>query len=227
MASSNDLPKMMKALYLRSTSEPPTVESIPTPQPTLGSAVVRNLAAASLSYGREIYNGKRNYPFPVPLVPGYTSIAHVVAVGPDATKLKPGDLVFVDSTVRSRDDPTDVFLAAVHEGYTAGSKKLMRDVFRNWVMAEYCLTPLENLTLLNEKRLTGELGYSYAQLSYIAALLVPYGGLRDIELRAGQTIIVAPATGQFGGAAVLVALGTYAHNISIRLSSDIENVVDI
>ena len=76
----------------------------------------------------------------------------------------------------------------------------MKDVFRDWSYAEYCRAPLENLTLLNESRLTGlktdgGLGYSHSQISYASALMVPYGGLRDIELRAGQTVIVAPATG--------------------------------
>lgn len=37
-------------------------------------------------------------------------------------------------------------------------------------------------------------------------MLVPYGGLHDISLQAGETVIVTPATGPFGGAAVLIAL---------------------
>ena len=216
MASSNDLPKTMKALVVKSTSEPPTVETIDTPQPTLGSAVVRILAANTISYIRDIYDGKRNYPFPTPLVSGTSAIARVAAVGPDATKLKAGDLVFLDSTIRSRDDPTDVFLAAIHEGFTPGSKKLMTDVFRDWAYAEYCRAPLENLTLLDEKRLTGVgLGYRPEQLAYMSGLLVPYGGLRDIELKAGQTVIVAPATGPFGGGAVVVALAMGARVIAM------------
>ena len=85
-------------------------------------------------------------------------------------------------------------------GFTEGSAKLMRDVFRDWSYAEYCRAPLENLTVLNEAHLTspqqdGGLGYSLSQLAYASAMMVPYGGLRDIELRAGQTVIVAPATG--------------------------------
>jgi NADPH:quinone reductase-like Zn-dependent oxidoreductase len=194
------LPETMKAVVLQSTEQPPTIETVPTPQPTLGSAVVRVLAANTISYMRDIFNGKRNYPFPMPLTPGSSFIGRVVAVGLDATKMKAGDLVFVDCLIRSRDNPSDVYLAALHEGFTEGSRKLMRDVFRDWAYAEYCRTPLENLTLLDEARLTspqrdGGLGYSLARLGYISALLVPYGGLRDIELRAGQKVIVAPATG--------------------------------
>lgn len=51
--------------------------------------------------------------------------------------------------------------------------------------------------------------------AYISALLVPYGGLRDIRLEAGETVIIAPATGGFGGAAVLVALGMGAKVIAM------------
>lgn len=220
MAASNDLPDKMKALVLRSRDESPTIETVSTPQPTLGTAVVRILVASTISYIREIYNGTRPYPFPTPIVPGTSAIARVVAVGPDATRLKPGDLVFLDITIRSRDDPTDVFLAAIHEGYTPGSAKLMKDVFRDWAYAEYCRAPLENLTLFNEKRLTGSpqddgLGYKIEQLGLVSSLMVPYGGMRDIELKAGQTIIVAPATGPFGGAAVLVALAMGARVIAM------------
>lgn len=200
MAQMQDLPEQMRALVLTSRDEPPIVQTVATPQPTTGSATVRVLAANTISYIRDIYNGKRKYPFPTPIIPGTSFVGRVAAVGPDATKLKPGDLVFVDCVVRSRDEPADVFLAAIIEGFTPGSAKLMRDVFRDWAYAEYCRVPLENMTLLDEARLTspvrdGGLGHSLAQLAYASALLVPYGGLRDIELKAGQTVIVAPATG--------------------------------
>ena len=220
MASTNDLPDTMKALVLQSTSQPPTVQTVPTPQPTIGSAIIRVLAAPVISYTRDVYNGKRAYPFPTPIIPGFSAVGRVAAVGPDATRVKPGDLVFVDSVVRSRDDPADVYLAAVSEGFTEGSKKLMRDVYRDWTFAEYCRAPLENLTVFNEKHLTGSpgdgaLGLRIEELAYVATLLVPYGGLRDIELEAGYTIIIAPATGQFGGAAVLVALAMGARVIAM------------
>ena len=220
MATPNQLPETMKALVLKSTSEPPTIETVPTPQPTLGSAVVRVLAASVISYIRDIYNGKRNYAFCMPLIPGTSAIGRVVAVGPDSTKLNPGDLVFCDSTIRSRDDPSDVFLTAITQGQTEGSAKLMRDVFRDGAYAEYYRAPLENLVVFDEKRLTsprneGGLGYSIEQLGFVASLGVAYGGLRDIELKAGQTVVVAPATGPFGGGAVVVALAMGARVIAM------------
>lgn len=46
-------------------------------------------------------------------------------------------------------------------------------------------------------------------------LFVPFGGLRDIDLKPGETIIVAPATGTFGSAAVKVALAMGARVIAM------------
>jgi hypothetical protein len=78
---------------------------------------------------------------------------------------------------------------------------------------------------LDEKRLLGRvedggLGYDLESLQYIATLLVPYGGLRDINLQAGETVIVAPATGSFGGAAVMVALAMGARVIAMGRKVD-------
>lgn len=60
---------------------------------------------------------------------------------------------------------------------------------------------------------------------YSSTLLVPYGGLRDINLQAGETVIVAPATGPFGGAAVVVALAMGANVIAMgRNTSSLANM---
>ena len=223
--ATNELPEKMKALVLTSRDKPLKVESIPTPQAIVGSAVVRILVAKIISYTREVMDGTRPYPFPTPIVPGTSAVGRIAAIGPDATKVKPGDLVYIDTTVRSRDNPTDVFLAAIHEGYTPGSAKLMKDVWRDWTYAEYARVPLENVTVLNEQRLVGSpsarcCGYSIDQLGSAALFLVPYGGLRDIELKAGQTVIVAPATGPFGGGAVIVALAMGARVIAMGRNKD-------
>lgn len=74
--------------------------------------------------------------------------------------------------------------------------------------------------MLDEKRLLsplpeGGLGYEVEELAYMSGLLVPFGGLKDIGLQAGETVIVSPATGGFGGAAVLVALAMGARVITI------------
>jgi D-arabinose 1-dehydrogenase-like Zn-dependent alcohol dehydrogenase len=124
------LPEIMRALVVHSTSRPPTVDRVPVPQPFHGSATVQILRAGVASYMRDIYNGKRNYPFPTPLIAGTSAIGRVVAVGPDAVKLKSGDLVFVDCTIRARDSD-DMVLLGISQGFGEGGAKLMRDVWRD------------------------------------------------------------------------------------------------
>ncbi|MCJ1315726.1 hypothetical protein MMC15_001046 [Xylographa vitiligo] len=220
MASGPDLPETHRALVLTSTTEPPTVQTIATPQPGPGSAIVKVVVANVISYSRDIYNGKRKYAFPTPLVIGCSAVGRIAAVGPDATSLTLGQLVLVDTTLRGRDDPTSVCLSGVHEGFTDGSRRLMRGEWRDSTYAEYVKVPLENCIALDEKRLLGKvqdggLDYEVADLTYLSSLMVPYGGLRRIDLQAGETVIVAPATGAFGGAAVHVATAMGARVIAM------------
>lgn len=217
-AAAEALPPHHRALVLESIEAGLAVQSIPAPQPTLGSAVVRVLAAGILSYQREVYSGARHYAFPTPLTAGLNAIARVAAVGPDATALAPGQLVYVDCVVRGRDEPANLFLTAINEGMTPGSRRLMRDVWRDaGTFAELARVPLENCVPLDEARLchSGGLGYSVPDLMYMSYLLVPFGGLRDIGLEAGETVLVCPATGGYGGAGVQVALAMGARVIAM------------
>ena len=49
-------------------------------------------------------------------------------------------------------------------------------------------------------------GYGMDDLGYLLSLMIVYGGLRDVGVRLGEVVLVASATGSFGGAAVHVAL---------------------
>jgi NADPH:quinone reductase-like Zn-dependent oxidoreductase len=131
MATPQELPETHRALVLTSTNQPPEVKIIPTPQPSSGSAVVRVEAANILSYSKYIYNGARKYPFPVPFVTGTSGLGRVAAIGPDAVLLEPGQLVFIDSFIKGRDDPSSAFLFGIDEGHTDRSKKLMRGEWRD------------------------------------------------------------------------------------------------
>jgi D-arabinose 1-dehydrogenase-like Zn-dependent alcohol dehydrogenase len=224
MATQN-LPKVHRALVQRVYAEPLQLEIIPTPQPTPGSAIVKVLAANVISYMARIYNGERKYSYPTPLVAGTSAIGRVAAVGPDSVLLKPGQLVFVDCVIRGRDDPSAIILSGITEGASEGSRKLMHGEWRDSTYAEYVKAPLESCFPLNESFLCGSptgggLGYEVERLAYISALLVPYGGLRDIRLEPGETVIIAPATGQFGGAAVLVVLAMGARVIAMGRNTE-------
>ena len=96
-------------------AEPLQLETIPTPKPTAGSSIVKVLAANVIFYMANIYNGKRNYAYPTPIVAGTSAIGHVAALGPDSVLLKAELLVFLDCVVRGRDDPSAIFLSGISE----------------------------------------------------------------------------------------------------------------
>lgn len=73
-------------------------------------------------------------------------------------------------------------------------------------MAEFVQMPLENVYSLDEESLLKEQGYKITDLPLLQTLMIPYGGLADAGVKVGDTVIVAPSTGSFGGGAVLVAL---------------------
>ena len=202
-----------RALILTTTTSPPTVQIIPKPIATPRSVIIRILYTNVLPYAREIYNGSRAIPIiPTPFVPGSAAIGRVSEVGSDTTILIPGQLVFVDTFIRARDNP----IIAILHGYTpgrigGGGSKLAETEWRDGTYAEFAKCPLENCYPVDEARLCGAVkdgGLGYTVLDIIAVLpyMVAYGGLKDISLLAGETIIVAPATGTFGGGAVVVAL---------------------
>lgn len=204
----------MKALRQHKQYDPLVLEDVDVPTADPGAAVVKVLVAGIISYSRDVYDGTRKYPYVTPLTAGTSAIGRVHAVGPDSTSLQPGQLVIFDITVRSRDDPSHIFLVATSQGSSAGSRKLMS----HWVdgsWADYVKAPLENLMVLDEERLVGQLGYKIPELMTMFRMAVPWGGLSDIALRPGETVIVAPATGPFGRAAVHVALALGARVIAM------------
>ncbi|KAE8358826.1 hypothetical protein BDV27DRAFT_169140 [Aspergillus caelatus] len=81
--------------------------------------------------------------------------------------------------------------------------------------AEHAKVPLENCIPLDKARLCDDLGYSLQDLAYIAFLLVPYGGLRDIKVEPGDTIIICPATGFYSSLGVQVAIAMGAKVIAM------------
>lgn len=103
-------------------------------------------------------------------------------------------------------------------GLHAGSgpaQKLMEGEWRNSTWQEVAKVPLENVYPLDEAKLCKQMGYSFVELTHLADCLVPFGGLDEIELGPGQTLIVAPATGKFGGAAVAVGLAMGARVVAL------------
>ncbi len=192
----------MKAAILKALGQPLLLEDIPEPVPGAGEVLVRVLAAPVGTYAQEVFSGKRPYPLVLPLAPGCGAIGVVERTGPDTTRLKPGQLVFCDPMVRPRDDSTSPANSML-QGWIArgeGPQKL-QTYFRNGPFAEKMLIPLENAAPLDHMD-----GMDPVKLTWLVALLVPYGGLLAANVQPGQIVMVNGATGSFGGAAVAVAL---------------------
>ncbi|KAI5458510.1 hypothetical protein BGZ63DRAFT_416157 [Mariannaea sp. PMI_226] len=221
------LPATMKGLILHEDKSIILETSLPVPSPTEGSAIIRVITAhANPNFVKMVRNDPSAHMFtqPRPLTPGGYCFGRIAAVGPDATVLSEGQLVMLDHFFRARDDPTVQVLWTMHDGNTPESKKLHL-AWKNGSYAEYCKAPLENIYPLNEKRLCGPvseggLGYSINDLAHFAPLIVPAGGLRSINLQAGETVIVSPATGLFSGSAISVALAMGADVIAVSRSGE-------
>jgi threonine dehydrogenase-like Zn-dependent dehydrogenase len=91
----------------------------------------------------------------------------------------------------------------------------MRDVWRDGTFAEFAKFLLENCIPLNEAQSCDSLGYSVPDLMYMGYFMAPFGGLRDMKLESGETIIMSPARGGYCSAAVLVAIAMGARVITM------------
>ncbi|TGD99270.1 alcohol dehydrogenase catalytic domain-containing protein [Methylobacterium nonmethylotrophicum] len=191
----------MQAAVLKAFGSPLVVEEVPDPVIGTGEVIVDVVAAPVLSYADEVFSGARRYLLPPPVIPGCGAVGRVRTVGPDATKLRVGDWVFCDPTVRSRDDA--VMPDIVLQGWSArgeGGQRL-QGYHRHGAFAEQVRVPTENAIRIGA--LTPE---EAAPWCAINTLLVPFGGLLAANLQAGETLLVSGATGHFGSAAIAAGL---------------------
>ena len=191
----------MKAAVLRSFGSPLAIETVPDPILGTGEVIVDVMASRVLAYANEVLSGERKYLLDLPVVPGPGAIGRVRATGPDATRLRPGDWVYCDPTVRSRDNALspDITLQGLSAGGEGGLR--LQKYFRDGAWAEQMRLPTENavpIGAIDEK--------DAARWCTLGTLLVPYGGFLATELQPGETVLVSGATGSFGSAAVAVAL---------------------
>src|SRR4051812_44341645 len=198
----------MKAAVLEAFGSPLVAAALPNPVLGTGEMIVDVVAAGVLPYTAEVFSGERRYLLPLPIAPGVGGIGRVRAIGPDATRLGVGDWVLCDPTVRSRDDvlAPDITL----QGWSArgeGGQRLQRH-FRHGAFAEQMLVPTENAVPIGPIEAA-----EASRWCALILLLVPYGGLLAAGLKAGETVLVSGATGNFGSAAVAVALAMGAGRV--------------
>lgn len=201
--------------YIQSEPNGPlTLQTVTTPTPSIGQVLVTVLATPLLSYTREVLKGEL-FPLVHPLTPGIAAIGRVSSTGADNTALKDGQLVFCNPLIRARNSPFDgsCILQGWFGGLTSPARRLMEGPWRNGSWTEKLIVPTENVVLLDEDRLLNHLGYSIPQLCWINELMVPLGGWLAACITAGATVIVAPATGHFGGCAVQTALALGARTV--------------
>jgi alcohol dehydrogenase len=198
----------MKAAVLNAFGSPLDIQTLPDPVLGTGEVIVDVAAAGVTGYAANVFSGSRNYLLETPVAPGPGGVGRIRATGPDSTKLKPGDWVFVDSTIRSRDNmanPEQILLGWTYR--TAAALPLHR-YYHHGAFAEQMLVPTENATPI------GDIDPAAAgRWTALGRLLVPFGGLLAGGLVAGETLVVNGATGGFGGAAVAVALAMGAGRV--------------
>ncbi len=198
----------MRAAVLEGFGRPLEVREVPDPVAGRGEVLVEVLAAGVIPYAAEVFGGARRYPLEPPVISGCGGVGRVLTTGPDATRLRPGDLVWCDPTVRSRDDALtpDITL----QGWSSrgeGGLALSRH-FHDGPFAERMVVPTENVVPL------GDIDAADApRWSAVGVPLVPFGGLLAADLRPGETLVVSGATGNFGSAGVAVGLAMGAARV--------------
>lgn len=198
----------MRAAILQSFGQPLELQTLPAPTLGTGEVLIDVVAAPVFHYTNEVLSGERKYLLPTPIIPGCGGIGRVRELGPDATKLQPGDWVFCDVTVRSRDgaDMPDITL----QGWSArdaGGQKL-QEYYKDGNFASIVRVPTENaipIGSIDEK--------DAARWTVIGALLIAYGGLLAMDLKAGETLLVSGATGPLGSMAIWIALAMGAREV--------------
>ncbi|KAJ7739833.1 putative isopropanol dehydrogenase [Mycena metata] len=168
------------------------LDQVPKPKASPGSVMVRVKAVPLWDYLPEVINGSKKYRLTFPLVFGTCCVGHVEETGPDVTSLQPGMLVFCDYIVHLRDAPEERIVLGYHGGFTPQEQRLSSGHWRNGCFAEYAAFPAENLAEL-------------------ASVIPGMGAANAIGVRAGETVLVLPATGFFSSSAVAAVLGLGAN----------------
>ncbi|GAA1319151.1 hypothetical protein GCM10009635_05420 [Actinocatenispora thailandica] len=169
------------------------------------------LAAHVPAYTKAVVRGNRGG-LPVPLTLGPACVGRVIDVAPDVFGVAPGDIV-LDTALLDAGDGDAILVGWVGLGGSgAGSERTdrMRAVWRDGVFAERALCAKETLV-----RLPGAERYpDPARLSFLPWLCIAASGLSAAGPLAGRDVAVIGATGQLGGAAVLMALAQGAATVT-------------
>jgi threonine dehydrogenase-like Zn-dependent dehydrogenase len=176
-----------------------------------GGVLVEVLAAHLPAYTRTVVKGNRGS-LPVPLTLGPSCVGRVIDVAPDVFHVAPGDIV-LDTALLDAGDGDEVLVGWIGLGGSgAGTERTdrMRTVWHDGVFAERALCAKETMV-----KLPGAASYpDPARLSFMPWLCIAAAGLHAAGPTAGRDVAVIGATGQLGGAAVLMALAEGAATVT-------------
>src|SRR5260370_22811235 len=137
----------MKAWRLERLGGALGLKDVPTPEPRLGSVLVRIEASVLMSYLKPYVAGKLPLynPPPGPFTPGTNGVGVVAAVGRDVWHLKPGQRVVLSSHFVARENVEDPAQILIGLTAGAGADAVMAD-WPDGTLAEYALMPVEAAT---------------------------------------------------------------------------------
>ena len=142
----------MKAAVLKAFGEALVIEDVSDPVIGTGEVIVEVAATGVLPYADQVFSGARRYLLDLPAIPGCGAVGRVLETGPDATRLRPGDWVLCNPTVRSRDGglTPDITL----QGWSARGPGglLLQRRFRDGPFAERMRVPTENAIPIGDIR---------------------------------------------------------------------------
>jgi NADPH:quinone reductase-like Zn-dependent oxidoreductase len=204
----------MKAWTLDATGVGLRLEEVPEPPLRSGGAVLRMLAVQVPAYTRVLTTGGRGG-IATPTVLGIGGIGRVEAVAEDVHTVRPGDIALCTGFLATGRvaDPEEVLLGWTGiggRGTASAATDAMRRVWRTGTFAEQALMPAATLVALPGAERYQDL----ARLAFLPWLSIAGAAVERSALRPGDRLVVTGASGQLGGATVLLALARGAGRIA-------------
>lgn len=204
----------MKAWTLGSTGDGLRLEEVPDPVVRSGGAVLRMLAVQVPAYTRMLTTGGRGG-IATPTVLGIGGIGRVEAVADDVHTVRLGEIALCTGFLGTGRvaEPEEVLLGWTGiggRGTSSAATDAMRRVWRNGTFAERALVPASTLVALPGAERYPDM----ARLAFLPWLSVAAGAVERSALAPGDRVVVTGASGQLGGATVLLALARGAGRIA-------------
>lgn len=203
----------MQAWTLDDLGSALTLEEVPDPLVRSGGVVLRMLAVQVPAYTRVLVEGGRGG-IATPTVLGIGGIGIVEEVADDVTTVRVGETALCTGFLRSGRvaEPEEVLLGWTGiggRGATTATTDRMRRVWRTGTFAERTLMPGSAVLAL-----PGADAYADpTKLAFLPWLSVAAGAVERSGMAAGDRVVVLGASGQMGGAAVLLALARGAARV--------------